>query len=771
MSLIRFIKKYQLRIKLFSLIGAMVFFFLFFIVNSLYPLKTDISYSKVILSDKGEIMSSFLSVDDKWRMKTELDEISPDFLKCILHKEDRFFYWHFGFNPFAISRAAFNNVIEGKKTSGASTITMQVVRLLDPKPRTYWSKFVEVFQAIKLEFLFSKDEILTMYCNLLPYGGNIEGIKAASELFLGTPCSKLSLAQAITLAIVPNRPSSLALGRFNDKIVEERNRWVTLFKKEKIFSKQSLEGANTEPLLAYRRASPKFAPHLSRLLHHSYSLKDIINTSISLSKQDKVRNLAFNYLKPFHLYGIHNAAVLVVDNKDRSVVTYVGSPDFFDNNHSGQVDGVLALRSPGSTLKPLVYGLNFDEGFYTPKMKILDTPSDFDTYSPLNFDNEFSGEVTLSEGLSRSLNIPAVRLLDNIGVPSFLNKLKLSGFKSIESQEHKLGLSVILGGCGVSLFELCGLYSAFANQGRFSPLHFIKGGSVQNATPVLTPSSTYMVSEILTTLNRPDFPEHYNRVKNLPKVAWKTGTSYGRRDAWSIGYNAQYTVGVWIGNFDGKSADQLVGGKVATPLMFEVFKAIQNTLEEEWLQSPDSLDFRLVCEESGLPPSDFCHNIITDYFIPLKSPIKKCNHLKAYFVSSDEKVSFCNFCLPSSNYKKKLYHNYDPALISYFENNNFPYVKIPAHNPYCEHVAKRSKPVIVSPLPGREYFINNTSTELVLKAITTADVSFIYWYINDRFLKRVDANSELFFTPPYGKVKISCSDDKGRNTDIFIEVQ
>jgi len=757
---------------------------LFFILHFLFPISTYIPYSQIIISQEGKILNAFLSKDDKWRMRTEINEITPELEKAFLAKEDRYFYYHLGINPLAIMRAGFYNIIRGKKTSGASTITMQVARLLAPKQRTYWNKIVEMFRALQLEMMFSKKEILTLYLNLVPYGGNIEGIKAASLLYFNRLPNKLSIAQITALAIIPNRPTSLALGKHNEMIEKERNKWLNRFKEDNIFDVQLIEDAINEPVEAKRLEVPALAPHFANYLHKQIPATDIVQTTIKADIQSKVEDITYAFTRKLKGFNIHNAAVIVVENKTRNILAYLGSPDFQDGENAGQVDNARAFRSPGSALKPLIYGIAFDEGIITPKSVIYDVPVDFSGYAPENYNRTFNGMVSVETALSHSLNVPAVKILDQIGVKNVIEVLKKAQFQEIRNKDKNLGLSLALGGCGVSLLEMTGLYCAFANQGIFEPLNMIapntanlyddkKTSSAEvRSEQLISTEATYMLTEILTKVTRPEMPSDYEHNPHIPKIAWKTGTSYGRRDAWSIGYNAKYTIGVWLGNANGVGSPELVGAAVATPLLFKLFNIIDYNSPLDWFFIPEELKTRLVCTVTGNLPSDFCESTTSDFFIPTISHTRRCEHLRYVFVSPDEQMSYCSECLPQSGFKRKLFPNLAPEIMAFYESNQIIFNKIPPHNPHCTKLLEGKSPKIVSPVDGREYLtIDEEPLELLLHANVDNDVKRVFWYVNGKFYQAAQATERVFFRPYRGEVKISCSDDKGRNTDIKILVK
>ncbi|MCS7019327.1 MAG: penicillin-binding protein 1C [Bernardetiaceae bacterium] len=739
-----------------------------------FPLPCQISYSRLILARDGTLLQAYLSPDDKWRMKTELHEITPELRQAFINKEDRFFYYHFGVNPLAIVRALVKNIIQGKTTSGASTITMQVARLLEPKKRSYAHKLVEIFRAFQLEWTYSKEEILQLYLNLVPYGGNIEGIKAASLLYFGRMPDKLSLAQAVTLAIVPNRPTSLGLGKNNQQLVQARNQWLRKFQQAGIFTEEAIADALSEPLNAQRIPLPSLAPHLGRQLHRATPASEAnIVTCIHPDIQLKTMQIAAAYAKSMAKINVHNTAVLVVDNRTHEVLAYVGSQDFSDNLHAGQVDGVHAIRSPGSALKPLLYALAFDAGLLTPKTVISDVPVDFNGYSPENFDQKFNGYVSVTQALTHSLNIPAVKVLHELGVSRMVKTLQLAQFAYISRQEKQLGLSLALGGCGVSLWEMTGLYAAFANQGRFTPLRLVLSSTDTTTRAIISPQAAFVINEILTQVTRPELPSDYEHNPHIPKIAWKTGTSYGRRDAWSIGYNTRYTIAVWTGNFNNIGSPELTGAAVATPLLFRLFNAIDYNQPLQWFKPPTGLQKRSVCIETGLPPSEFCTQLVSDWYVPGVSPSVRCQHLKPVFVSTDAKVSYCSYCLPANEqFGRRLFPNHAPEMVAFLFASGIQFEQIPPHYAACTKIINRQSPVIVSPAEGRTYLRPDAEgVELLLACRVANDVSEVFWYINDKFYSCARSQDPVFFKPSPGKHKIACTDDKGMTTTIEIQVR
>jgi penicillin-binding protein 1C len=427
----------------------------------------------------------------------------------------------------------------------------------------------------------------------------------------------------------------------------------------------------------------------------------------------------------------------------------------------------------------------FDHGLVTPKTIIADIPINIQGYMPENYDRTYRGNVTVDYALSHSLNIPAVKLLDKQGTGSFLATLSAAGFTSVWQMRKSMGLSVVLGGCSVRLEELASLYSAFANNGRYFPLQFVmadsgNGGSkhvVRKGTQVISSSSSYMLTRVLSELHRPDLPNGFDQARNIPQIAWKTGTSYGRKDAWSIGYNRQYTIGVWLGNFSGIGVPELNGAGTATPLLFQLFNAIDHNAGSEWLAAPKEVAFRLVCAETGKVPNEFCHKQVMDYYIPGVSASEKCDHFKEMWLSADERHSYCTSCLPPAGYKTKLLQNIPADLAAYYDAAQIKYAKLPQHNPACTRTFRDQPPIITSLTNGKTYLVTDRHQQkLQLSCTAAGDVHKVYWYVNDKFYSAAAANQKLFFSPmaigaASPVLKISCTDDKGRNANIEIVVK
>jgi len=753
-----------------GLLFLLAVFFAFLIYDALNPFPgKEVSWSTTIHGADGSLLHAFLSEDEKWRIKASIDEITPELEKTILFKEDRYFRYHPGINPIAVVRAAFNNLKKGRRTSGASTITMQLARMMRPAPRTISAKLLEMVRAFQLEWHFTKDEILQMYFNLLPFGGNVEGVKTASLIYFGETPEELSLSQTVMLTVIPNDPNRLKPGRGQSALLTVRNRWLRAIGEAGLFDKDIIRDALEEPLPERIPNVPRQAPHLSYRLRQLAG--NAIYTFINPEVQYRVETQAVNYVRSLRAAGVENLAVLVVNNRTMAVEAYLGSAGFGEDAFQGQVDGITALRSPGSALKPFLYSLAFDAGLITPRLVITDVPKNFGGYRPENYDETYRGSVTAGQALALSLNLPAVELLDRLGVEPFASRLSRSGFRWIGNNRKKLGLSLVLGGCGTTLEELTAAYAALANRGVYKPLRFFSGQDSAATDTLCSAGAAYVITESLTQLQRPDLPAQYRMSAGLPAIAWKTGTSYGRRDGWAIGYNTEYTIGIWTGNFPGTGVAGLNGADFAVPLLFSLFSSPEIKKSNQWFTPPPELDYRLVCSESGLPPDTFCHHRVMDYFLPGISPAQRCNHLKRYYVNQPGTLSYCSQCLPDKGYRQVLLPYHPPALLAWYRQMQMPCTVEPPHNPACPSVRYTGAPVITSLTDGAEYLLlKGRRQKLQLACNTESGISTVFWYLNDKFYQSSAPDGYVFFTPGEGVWKISCSDNLGRNSDISIRV-
>ncbi len=750
---------------------ALVFGFLgFMLLDLFFPLPAGKPYSPQVLARDESLLRAYLSPDDKWRMEVKLDEVPAELPAAMIAKEDRWFWYHPGLNPLAIGRALWANVRTGERVSGASTITMQVARMLEPKRRTLLGKVQEAFRAFQLEWHYSKTEILEMYMSYLPYGGNVEGVKAASYLYFERPPAQLSLAQCMLLTVIPNRPNSLRPDAAGGAALAARNKWLRRFSKEGIFPQYQLDDALGEAIPVHRHTLAYAAPQFCQAARHDKATTRVV-TTLDPRMQGLSQGLLHNHVTRLKGAGITNGAVLVVDNRTMEVMAYCGSSDFEDKSAEGEVDGVQAVRSPGSTLKPFIYAMAIDQGLLTPHMKVLDIPTEFSDFSPVNYDRNFRGEIDAAEALRYSLNLPAVRLLNQVGMQRFVRALRRAGFQSIDRHHKELGLSLALGGCGATLEELVRAYAALANGGVLQALRMRRGAApAEEGLRVCSPEAAYIVSDILSGIQRPDIPATFLGNSKLPKVAWKTGTSFGRRDAWCIGYSPRYTIGVWMGNMNGKPVLEMSGSKTAVPLVLELFNVIDYDAGKQWLQAPPRIRERLVCTDSGLLPQASCTHLCKDLAIAGVSPQRYCDRYREIFTDSSETVQYCTACLPPNGFIKGRYAMLAPDLALWMDMNQLTHPMPPRHNPDCGGVFHGAGPEIHSPTKNRTYYVEK-GQEIMLQAAPEASIQMHYWFANQRYLGACTAGEKLFFAPENGPIEITCMDDKGRMGTIQFEVE
>jgi penicillin-binding protein 1C len=743
------------------------------VLSFLFPLPPPKPYSLLIEDRNGEFLQAFLAQDGIWRLRTSPAEIPAKLKKILIEREDRWFYYHPGINPVSIVRALILNLRRGKTVVGASTITMQIARMLEPKERTYGNKLREMFRALQLEWRYSKDQLLELYLSMVPLGGNIEGLKSAAMIYYQTPLERLNIAQLFDLILIPSNPNSLQPDRNPDALMAERRRQAAGWIATAVLSKQDSAIIWSMPSLATRKQLPRLAPHFCLRIREKAGRESDVRSSLDLRIQRIAEALLTSHMRPWKLRGVNNGAFIVIDNKTREVLAYAGSENFEDVATFGQVDAAIALRSPGSALKPFLFALLMEKGELTPKLRLLDTPYDAEGFLAENYDGTYSGSVFAEDALQRSLNVPMIRLLKGTSFPAFLDLTAEAGFASLQKQRKKLGLSVILGGCGVTLEELVAAYAIFPSGGVYSPLRYTvtEGEHRNEERQVFSGSTAYMVTQILAGLNRPDLPNNFESSLNLPAVAFKTGTSYGRRDTWAIGYSATHTVGVWIGNVTHAGNPDLVSSKAAAPFLIDIFNSISAWHQKTILSMPRDVGMRLVCAESGLPPSPRCTNLIEDFYSVSRTLHRECSVCKEYLVSRDGTLAYCPACLGVHSYKSVTMKEYPPDLLAFWKKNGVAYELPPPHNPLCTRVLSGDGPAITSPSDNMTYYLVSQSQKLALQATAGLDVKEIAWYLNDRYIGRKNSTEKLFVALSGGDHTVTCMDDKGRVSKVHITVK
>lgn len=589
------------------------------VLDNLYPLKQPFNhtgsnnsqFATTVLDSEGRPLRAFADRNGIWRYRVELSQVSPLYVEALLNYEDRYFYSHFGINPFSILRAMWLNITSGRMVSGGSTLTMQVARILHPHSRTIKGKLYQMLRALQLEWHYSKDEILTLYINLAPFGGTIEGVQAASYSYLDKDVSDLTHAEAALLAVLPQAPTRYRPDLRPQRAQKARDKVLERLVSQGIWSREVADDAKIEQVDKYRAPRPMFAPLLSRRIKTSAS-KDVIQTTIDGNWQQGLEDMLKRYTA--QLPNGASGAVLVVDNQTGAIKAYLGSADFGNNSRFGHVDMITAIRSPGSTLKPFLYAFALEQGLIHSQSLMADVPLITGQYRPHNFGGGFAGPVSASEALQRSLNIPFVTLLKHLGPHRFNGRLKSAGL-NLQITGNEPNLAMILGGAGASLEQLVTAFTGFANGGQTLKLKLLKS---QLQSP---PQKRYLTDEgpawvtyhTLSQIDRPGSISSISSVSQQHGIAWKTGTSYGFRDSWAIGTNKNYTVGVWLGRPDNTPMPGHFGRKTAGPLLFSVFNYIDPSPQP--ISKPDNITEQTICWPLGTGIShvvyqdnpDFCH--------------------------------------------------------------------------------------------------------------------------------------------------------------------
>lgn len=741
----------------------------------LIPLPEDALWrpsSTLVFDRDGGLLHAFISSDDMWRIQTPLTQISPYLQKSLIAFEDRWFYLHPGINPLAMIRAVKQNYRSKRIISGGSTITMQIARMMKPKSRTLPNKILEGLRAFQLELRYSKKQLLEIYFNIAPYGGNIEGIAAAAWLYFGKEPSELSLSEAATLTVIPNSPNANRPDLHPDRAIQGRNLVLKQLLKEKRISQGEYDEAIAETVNFGLRGFPKIAPHFCRDLQLSNDQARLY-TTLDRNYQRIAEDLLRVNLDRLQAEGITNGAIVIIDNQTHEILTMVGSGDFYNDFIDGQVNGATAPRSPGSALKPFIYALAIEQGILSPAHYLEDVPTDFSGYAPENYDRSFNGMISARAALERSLNLPAVALEQKLGDKGLYWLLKEANVASLRGRNH-YGLSIAIGGCEISLLDLSMLYSCLATEGRLVRPRFLKTEGESAGIELFNPGTAYLITDILTGLRRPDLPSCWE-FSSLPKVAWKTGTSYGHRDAWSVGYNPRYTIGVWLGNFNGRGARNLVGAEVATPILFELMNSLCRNRQIPWFSQPKSVEVREVCGLSGQLPGPHCPTLINEYYLPDRSPDKQC---ECHFAVRIDQAT--GFRLPpdyGGDRKSitKVFVKHPPKVGTWMDSCGFKIDRLPDLLPGWQGLLPGTPPIIQSPSLDCEYRLREgiplQFQKICCEASVGSDVQKIYWFIDGKLLSEVKPGERCFYTPEVGRHKLVCQDNLGRFTeaDLIIE--
>lgn len=740
----------------------------------------------IVQDENGAPLRFFLPKDERWRFPVKLDEVAPVMVRTLTASEDRFFKWHPGVNPLAILRATLQNTVSGRIISGGSTIPMQLARLAQPRDRTFSAKCIEAFRALQLTKAHEKQELLELYLNLTPYGRNIIGVGAAAHFYFGKTPEKLSLGESAMLAILPRAPTRYDPIRNPTAARAARDRLLDVLARRGVFSQEQIAQAKKQALPTELTKAPMLAPHLSQQIIHEKGawrgeqmryIKTTINTRTQRVTQGKVAQR----IGRLRELGLENAAVVVLERKSRALRAMVGSAEFFNNARHGQINAAMIKRSPGSTLKPFLYALAFDAGEVVPASYLLDIPTDFSGYTARNYDNVYRGRVTVEQALTLSLNSPAVRLLSKVGLPNFYSILKKGGLQTLDKPYTHYGLPLVLGGCEARLLDLTSLYATLANGGLHRPvvyyqedLELAQGLDAHAGVRILSAESCALTGEILSGLERPDVPRAWKLTRDAPAVAWKTGTSFGHRDAWAIGWSKEYVIGVWVGNLDGAPCKGISGAKHAGPLLLDVFRALEPGGAS--LPVPDMLNIDEIelCADSRDMPGALCPQTITAKYIPGVSKFKQDNMFKRIFVDTETGLRLEGRCLGRRPHKSLLVKEYPVELAAWMRSQGDTPPLTPALSPVCTDVPTGHGPRIVSPTARTPYLLRPEAPvrfqRIPLSAQAPMDSGTLFWYQNGKLVAQGPADEPVFLAPQPGRHRLVVMDEHGRMDALHYRV-
>lgn len=754
--------------------GGLLICFLIFIAglfDSLFPVSLQSSqqqYAQIIVAEDGTPLRAFADNNGIWRYPVTLEQVSPRYIEALLTYEDRWFWQHFGVNPLALARATFQYIYHKKIISGGSTLTMQVARLILSQPRTLFGKILQILAALQLEWHYSKREILTYYLNHAPFGGTLEGVQAASYVYLGKPASELSDAEAALLAVLPQAPSRYRPDRHPEKARIARDKVIKRLQLHKLWSQQKAEQALIEIVSAQRNTLPIIAPLFARRFRNLAPADAPLITTLDYTMQQGLEDLLSSYIK--RLPPKTSAAILVVENASLAVKTYIGSANFSDNQRFGHVDMIAALRSPGSTLKPFLYGLALDEGLIHSHSLLTDAPITLAGYRPKNFSRGFIGPVSVSDALKRSLNVPAIQVLYHLSAEKFVSELKNAGLHLQFDHHAKPNLSVILGGIGTTLESLVATYSALANEGQTGHLRFFKH-QVKQSRYLFSKGAAWIIRQLLQGENQ---------------LAWKTGTSYGHRDFWSIGVTNNYTLGVWLGRPDGTSTPGHYGARTALPLLFAVAQRLSAwQIYSSRPKQPDSVSQDFICWPLGgllsATPKALCHekkqawllnNTVPKTLPETHGSIWSTNPV-SLLVNAQTGRLVDSSCTPQKTTRKNIALwplEVEPWIPPYQHRRQ----QIGNYDTSCEHPPQLQQGHIK--IEGLDHLTKLRSAGVAknlpaVKLASSGAHGLVYWFINGKLLYKVHPDKHLtHLFKKTGHYQIAVSDEMGKTASISVDV-
>jgi penicillin-binding protein 1C len=733
---------------------AVFIYFLFCLPTTLF----ENNYSTVLEDTNGQVLMAHIAPDGQWRFP-QSDSIPDKFKASIIEFEDYRFYQHHGVSVLALGRAIIQNITSKRLVSGGSTLTMQVMRMSRKRTgRSISDKLKEMVMAVRLETKYSKDEILALHASHAPFGGNVVGLEAASWRYYGHNAHSLSWAESATLAVLPNAPSLMHLSKNRDALKNKRNRLLKRLLDNKQLTKLEYETAIAEPLPEKPKPLPQIAPHYMAYFASQGLHGKRIQTNVQSRVQSGVNAIVNRHYQRNKTKGIANMAVVVLDVETNNVISYVGNTNCseIDKLH---VDIVQAPRSTGSILKPFLYAKAMENGQLTPQTLVADYPTRINGYAPQNYEDAYDGMVPASEALARSLNIPAVRLLSDYGVTRFKQNLQEFGLTTLFRPAEQYGLSLILGGAEASLWDLSHAYAKLSESAQ------------GNQTEVgISPSVAYEILEAMSSVNRPVIEQYWTSFDGKQKIAWKTGTSYGARDAWAIGVTKKHVVAVWVGNASGEGVPKMTGSSTAAPVLFEVFQLLPKS---EWFVKPTrNMQYVKLCKQSGQRYGQHCDEAINAYLPKPCMSSSSCSfHQKIHVSKTTGERVFANCELPN-NTTTKSWFVIPTAAESYYKSNHPDYVPLPKFKTGC---AENTQDLdVLYPMRNSVIHIpkllSGERGNVIFEAVHRRSDAELFWYMDKTFLSTTTDIHQIDFQPKKGKHKLIVTDENGYAVERRFEV-
>lgn len=714
--------------------------------------------SKVVESSDGRLLSARIATDGQWRFP-KTDTVPYKFKMSLVTFEDKRFFKHPGVDLLAVGRAVKQNLQVGGIASGASTLTMQTIRISRNKARSFIEKIVEAILATRLELTHSKEEILQLYASNAPFGGNVVGLEAAAWRYFGRPAGELSWAESAMLAVLPNAPSLIHLGRNREQLLIKRNRLLDKLLEAKLIDATDCELAKEEELPNEPYPIPMLAPYL---------LEKYRRTTIDYDLQRRLLTTTEQHNQLFRSNKVENLAAMVVEVKSGKVIAYVGNIyDNKDNTRGSNVDIIPAPRSSGSVLKPLLYGAMIDDGTILPTMLIPDVPTYFKNFTPSNFNKTFDGAVPANRVLERSLNIPSVLMLDKYGQDKFLYILQKSGFKTINKSSSHYGLSLILGGAEVTMWDLTRAYTLMAAKLCNHPINNISLTETkeEKCDFPISKAAIWLTFNSLSNVNRPEEEGEWRFYDSSRKVAWKTGTSYGNRDAWAVGVTPEYAVCVWVGNSSGEGRPLLTGVGYAAPVLFDIFGLLPRTT---WFNEPEiELDPVVVCSKSGYLATEICETRDTLMLPAMSQNAERCPYHKIIHLSEDLNYRVASNFYPVAKMKQQSWFILPPVQEWYYKRKNLDYKPLP---PMMNGVDEVNPIDIIYPRPRHVIVLpkglDGQRQEVVFTAVHSHPTATLFWHIDDNYTGTTQGEHKLTYAPSKGKHTLTVIDERGARKSV-----